>query len=378
MTGRKLGWLSLTLTSVLCFGYFGSIGALAVGIALVLVPLGSLAGNLAIRKKLVLHVDAPASARKGDEAFVTVTLQNPTLLPAICLRAEILAENQLNRQKTQWKQNFWALPGQTRTYRLKLASPYCGRLRLSVTKAKLYDCFGLMGLPCSRGNVAHMVVQPDTFAMEVTMLPVADRTPDSEDYSQQRPGQDLTETYQLREYVPGDSPRQIHWKLTGKFDRLIVRDPALPIARNVLIFWERTGQSESPERVDAQAEAVVSLCRGLLDGGFFFTVGWNDTDRNLCILHEIRSMDALVGVIPRLLRATGGRGGISGTQLLLQTRPDALCSHMVYIGENPPEGLDRLQSFGHVTMLLCGGAEGENAIPFTPENYPGQLAQILL
>ena len=211
-----------------------------------------------------------------------------------------------------------------------------------------------------------MTVQPDTFPIRVNLIPNPDSQEDSDSYSQERPGADLTETFQIREYVPGDSMRQIHWKLSGKFDRLIVRDPALPITRNVLVFWERTGQSGSVKRIDAQAETVVSACRSLSDSGVQFTLGWNDTDSNVCVLHEIRGMEDLVGVIPRLLCAAGRKDGVGGASLLVQTRPDALCGHMVYIGEEPCADVLQMQRLGHVTALLCGESPLEGSIPFDP------------
>ena len=189
-------------------------------------------------------------------------------------------------------------------------------------------------------------------------------------------GDDPSEIFDVRDFVDGDKIQRIHWKLSGKFDRLIVRDPALPITRNVLVFWERTGQSGNVKRIDAQAETVVSVCRSLADGGIQFTLGWNDTEGNVCVLHEICGMEDLVGVIPSLLRAAGQRDGVGGASLLVQTRPDALCGHMVYIGEEPCADVLQMQRLGHVTALLCGESPLEGSIPFDVGRYREQLGEI--
>lgn len=39
-------------------------------------------------------------------------------------------------------------------------------------------------------------------------------------------GYDATEVFELREYQPGDSIRTIHWKLSEKFDTVLVREPS--------------------------------------------------------------------------------------------------------------------------------------------------------
>lgn len=378
MIPMKFGWLGLEMLCLSLFLYRGSLAALCLGVVLIIIPLVGLGKNLLIRKKLQLHIEVMPSVRKGDPGTIALSLANPTAFPVLRVRCPVQVENQLNGQKTTRNLFCWALPRRTGRWTLRLGSEYCGRIRVTVEKGKLYDCFGLIGVAAPWNGVAHMVVQPDTFPMEVTLLAAASRTEDSQLYSQERPGADLTETYQIREYVPGDSPRQIHWKLSQKLDRLIVRDPALPIEHNVLVFWERTGQSGDPDRTDAQAEVVISLCRTLADAGIPFTIGWNDTDRNLCIPHEIRDMDTLVGVIPRLLRATGIQNGCSGGALLMQTGRQALCAHMVYIAEKPQQELEELRQFGHVTALLCGEDPGADAIGFRPGDYRQQLAQIEL
>ena len=105
-----------------------------------------------------------------------------------------------------------------------------------------------------------MTVQPDTFPQSVTVSANLNSPEDSEVYSQEKPGQDLSETFQIREYRPGDSIRQMHWKLTQKLDRPIVRDPSLPITRSVLLLWERTAaEPEAPAEADAQGKDQLFL-----------------------------------------------------------------------------------------------------------------------
>ena len=376
MIAMKLAWLALEALLLWCFAWFGSGVALALALLLILVPLATLPISFHLRKKLEISVEAAVSQRKGDEGTITVKLENPTIFAGLRVRCDVMVRNQLNRETMQQQILTWAAPKKVQTCSLRVASEYCGRLREWVPQVVLYDCFGLFGIRCKCNAVTHSTVQAETFEPVVVLVPNSSGTDDSESYSQERPGSDLTETFQLREYVPGDSPRQIHWKLTNKFDKLIVRDPGLPISKNVLVFWERTGESGEPELIDAQAEVVISLCRSLVDMGIQFTVGWNDTDRNLCITHQIWEMDEFVGIIPRLLRATGTKEGMSGAGLLMQTRSDALCAHMVYIAETPQSGVMEMQRYGHVTMLLCGGTMLDGAVCFNETDYIKQLTEI--
>ncbi len=376
MIVMKIGWLMLLIELLFSALYFGNTVALIIGVLLILIPVCSLIFNLMVRKGLEAGIKAEPNLRKGEAGKVMIELDNLSFFPVLCVRLSLSAENQLNRQVEHIKVMTWLPIRKKKQIVVSIESEYCGRIRITMEQLKLYDCFGLIGVPCKSGAVVHMTVQPDTFEMNVSLIPGANSIEDSDTYSQERPGSDMTETFQIREYVPGDSPRQIHWKLTNKFDKLIVRDPAFPITRNVLIFWERTGESERLETIDAQAEVIVSLAQGLLEQSIQFSIGWNDTDRNICILHEIQDMDQLIGIIPRLMRASGMKTGVSGAGLLLQTRPEALCAHMVYLAEEPQPELMEIKKYGRVSSLLCGSTEVEDAILFDADHYRDQLSHV--
>lgn len=371
MIGMKLGWLLLVLANLAAFALSGQTSALVIGLMLVLIPLGTLPVNLYLRKRLNVEIDSPLSQRKNHDGEIRVSVENPTWLPVFRVRLYVTVENQLNREKHTLPMMTWASPRGTQSVAVQISSPFCGRLRISADRLVLSDCFDLFWVSAKAGVEAHLTVQPETFEPQVRMLPRFGSSEDSDLYAPDRPGYDLSEPYQIRDYILGDSPRQIHWKLSGKFDRFIVRDPALPISTDVLVFWERTGETGDPAIIDAQAEIVISLCRSLLDSGIRFTLGWNDTDRNLCVLHPLREMDDLVAIIPRLLRATGTEIGVSGAGLLLQTRPDALCAHMIYLAQTPQSEMLELQRFGHVTPIST-----TTGLIFDCSDYGNQLAEI--
>ena len=362
MLARKLCWLASELSLAALWVRFGSGVVLALALTLLLIPLVSIPINLYLRGKLRLELTAQPNLRKGCAAEVAVELRDHVWLP-VNLSCRLVVRNLLSGMVCRERLLF---RGKRMVSQVK--SAYCGRLRLTLEKARLYDCFGLIGIPLNCREKCHITVQPDGFETDITLMDELGGAAESEQYSQYRAGSDLTETFQLREYVPGDSPRQIHWKLSGKLDRLIVREPGLPIQQDVLLFWERTGAGETPRSADAQAETVVSIARELLEQDVRFRLGWNDAQENRCILHEIRELDDLIAVLPRLLSAAGGGCDChAGGALLMQTRPDALCSHMVYVAAEPaPEALD-WQRFGSLTVL-------------TPDetNYPAQLAVLAI
>ena len=375
MIARKLCWLAVEGCLIWLFLRFGSAGALMLAAALVGIPLISIPIHLMIRNRFQVELHAEPNLKKGSVGVVSLNLISPTPFP-VAARCRLCVQNLLNGAQQRLDLVFSAsTPMQSVS--AEVTSAHCGRLCVRIDRIWLYDCFGLIGVPLKQMAQCHVMVLPECFSPRVTLVNALNSAEESDAYSQDRPGRDLTETFQMREYVPGDSPRQIHWKLSGKLDRLIVREASMPVVQSVLLFWERRGK-ESPEMTDAQVETIVSIAHALLEQSVQFRLGWNDTAENRCIIHEIADLDDLIGVMPRLLSAAEDTRCDSGASLLLQTQPDALCSHMVYLASVPaPEVLD-WQHHGYLTVLSGEPTAAEHEINFDSEHYAHQLGVLEL
>lgn len=344
---------------------------------MILLPLSLLPLHLAAAKRIKLSVKLPVNIRKGQETAAEITAKNPTRIPLCRLRCCVRFLNQLNGEEQVCRISCGVLPKKTQTMQLAFGSAYCGRVRVEIQRAHLYDCFGLIGVPVEADAQGACVVQPDMFPQNLAILPAAARTEEAEDYSNERPGYDLSETFQIREYVPGDSQRQIHWKLSQKFDRLIVRDPSLPVIRTAAVFWERTEEHPTARKTDAEAEALVSVCRSLLSQSVQFTVCWNEAESSRCIFQTIRDMDDLIGLLPRLFTAKASQGE-SGAALLLQSVQAGCFSHLICVTNQIYPQTQELSSLGQLTVLTCGEEMPENGIHFDESEYTQQLAELVV
>lgn len=355
----------------------GSSGCLALLCALVMLPFLQLAVNLHCRKTVRAVLRAPANAGKNEPFRVVLQIENPSRLPILAAGCGLEVKNLLTGASECVVRRTAILPRGRSEVALELSSDCCGRIRTELKSLRLYDCFWLIPVRCGAGAHASVTVQPDTFPMEVRVLANVNSPEESEVYSQEKPGNDLTETFQIRDYREGDSIRQIHWKLSTKYDRLISRDPSLPVTRSVMVFWDRHAAQVSRTRQDAQAEVLVSLCRALLAAGVQFTLAWNEGGR--CILQRAAELDDLIALLPRLLSSTARTDGPDGAELYCRTETGSAFAHVVYIAEAAPAALGQMTD-GAVTALICGdgGAAAECAAcrRFLPENCAETLAEL--
>ena len=347
MTVLRIGYALLLLTVLGLDAFCGSILSAAATALLVLTPLVCALLHLRAAKKLRVRLDAPVNLEKGEEGTLRIRVENASALPVCLLGVRLRLTNLLTGQTAVRHYRLTARPKRTGVSEYRISSAHCGRIQLTAERCRLYDPFGLIGIRLGKPAVAAMTVQPKGFVQ--------------------------SEVYALREYAPGDSLRQMHWKLSSKLDKLVVREPSLPVRRSVLVFWERT-QTASPEQSDAQADVVVTACRSLLESGVQFTVCWNDAQEQQCVSQPVRSVDELTGLLPRLLSA-GTAQGESGAALFCRSSGEAVLSHILYITGRVPEDAAELGRFGRLTILSCG-ADAPEAIAFDAEHYAEQLSEL--
>jgi uncharacterized protein (DUF58 family) len=100
-------------------------------------------------------------------------------------------------------------------------------------------------------------------------------------------GQDL---YALRDYLPNDSARHVHWKASARFGSLMVREFAREDDCTVLLVFDPYGlaaQATAPVDEKARFERAVSLCAA---------IAWSFYERNALI--EFRSAGVQTALAP--------------------------------------------------------------------------------
>ncbi|MBR2715947.1 MAG: DUF58 domain-containing protein [Ruminococcus sp.] len=106
----------------------------------------------------------------------------------------------------------------------------CGCLEVNANYVKIYDMLGIFFIPIRLKYKAEVLIMPK--AKEPSFLPdyehirIIGYKPNSNGFA---------EEYELREYQKGDSLRNIHWKISARHNELIVKDPSVPIYRELVL-----------------------------------------------------------------------------------------------------------------------------------------------
>lgn len=350
-------------------------GALWLGaaIAVLLLPGVSLLLALAARRGVRLSLTLTPTVPKRAAAQAVLLVKNDALLSARAL-FRVRAVNALTREETVTLLRCTVPPKGTEELRFLVESRRCGQITAAVEKAGLLDICGIFAVPLKTENIAaRTTALPDMFAPGIDLALASSMPEESDSYAPGCRGNDLTEIFQLREYAPGDDLRRIHWKMTAKTDRLIVREASLPLQRSLLVFWDKTAADKlAPDAADALAESVSSVCQSLSEAGFAYTLGWSGEGQN--VLEEVPDTDRLLALLPRMVRSAGA--GESGTAQLVRQGGENFYGRVLLFAHAGPPEIEALAERCALTLLLCSRAETASpcrTVRFTPEDYAQRL-----
>lgn len=171
-----------------------------------------------------LHLDversvSPVRAGLGDALSARLVVRRQGMTPLAVLRCEDLAAPQLGRRPRFVVHRLGG--GWRREITYPLGALVRGHHHVGPLRVHCGDAFGLVDRPVDVGGRTEVLVLPQVH--QLATLPGtsgAGASGDTAAHSIGRLGQD---DVLVREYLPGDDVRRVHWRSSARWDQLMVR-----------------------------------------------------------------------------------------------------------------------------------------------------------
>lgn len=300
--------------------------------------------SIAMKNKVTCRFEVPKMAEKEQQVCGNLIFENHSLLPAGQIRAELLFHNLLTGEKEVRYLNSMAAGKEKNETKWSVSSNCCGAVKISVQKLLVYDVLGLFGAKQNLKISDTMIVLPEMKPVEVQVGDSFTTDWESIQYSGQKKGDDPGETFGIREYQPGDSPKMIHWKISQKLGELYVKEPGLPVENAVLLFFETAKLSENGKASDQAElmEKLISVSENLTEKGMHHKIGWYDQKKEQLCMEEIDSGDDLAQIIQGLLSLERKEKTFTGLQEYAQKYQEQPFGHILYFTAEDPGNLAEL------------------------------------
>jgi len=282
----------------------------------------------------------------------TVSIVSRCPFPFPCVYADIVIRHAFGKESETMQMRFPLRGCNTTRMTGYIHAECCGTVDISIRRIRIYDYLRLFS--CK--------VRVNERMQRVTVLPKRVQVPfentappayceDSELYAD-IPGDDPSEITNLRDYVPGDAVSRIHWKLSSKSNRMIVKEFGMPVRKHVLLAVEHISTERGHSvHIMQQAETLLSLAYSLscelLEAEIPFEIAWYSPAQEKVLRFTPQNSASLIDVFCKMFLSVG-RMTLPVTELTTQ---DAAVSSLIcmsnhtagHLAETLSENVNALQ-----------------------------------
>src|SRR5262245_25118196 len=208
-----------------------------------------------------IRVHMPASCFAGESFPVSIEVRNvKAVFPTFSLKL-----GPANERSIQFEPVYLTcLRAKETDSRISFAS-LNRRGRYTISKVKMISRypFGFLSKEKDRASKAACICYPEIVAKEDLNFAAIDLLGANQRF-ERGPGNDL---YMIRDYLPSDSARHVHWKASAKTATLKTREFAAEETRRVTLYLDRQGREDQNSDFETLVSHAASIAFHLIRDG---------------------------------------------------------------------------------------------------------------
>lgn len=252
------------------------------------------------------------SAEKNSEIPILIQVKNKSKWLSVRCGFKINVVNNFTGEVKKEIINHTVTRGVKETFSESFLSSDCGEISVYLVEYYVYDWIGCLYLKKKTNDVKKIEILPEThLLMTEIQRTTREFIADSEVYSDSEKGDDLSEIYQVREYVEGDPIHDIHWKLSAKTDNLLIKEHGKPLGCVVLIWIDLfrnnivkplRGRKHGRKNLPVNAiEMAASVSLSLIEQKCVHMVAWYEEKNDRIIRKRVENEENIYELLNRLL-----------------------------------------------------------------------------
>lgn len=324
---NKIIYILLTIYAAVLSVLYLQVQALYVFIILLLLPLFFILQVSILKRKIYITLTSEAKmvVAGTDNIPISLMIGNASLFPVACVKVKIVYENAFAQARS--KQVFTVSVGarSKKIVNFKIKSSHVGLIKIQVTKVKVYDFIRLFSRTSKQKAEVIVPVMPEIYGIRSDIMIKDPDFIESDVFSKNKPGDDPSEVFDIREYKEGDRVHRIHWKLSSKKDMVMVKDYSLPIANSATILINTSlpkGLLDKLTYLDALTETISAVSYHLLIHGYHHNIAWYEQKQDNYVSTSLGDLDDLYYMMSNFIRV-----------IPTEENNDILDAHQIYSKE---------------------------------------------
>ena len=372
-------WIFVIISALILYLFSNETVTLALLLALIaMLPASFLLLRFSRRN---LEVSLNDSERTDNKSSFTLTLKNKGWLPVASAEDEVRCENLRTGETDLYRVHRGLMPHKSKEVQIEVSPTHAGRYDLSVSAGRIYDPLGIWSESVDCDDHRYLTSLPVIYEMNIKPVSSA-AMPESDVYAVRRKGSVSGDMIGIKEYVAGDPVRNIHWKLSEKTDKLLVKELGDPATDNYLLLLDSAaGIVHDTVALDAIASVFASLMHSLRLSEIAFNVGWTDPATDKVVIYRVVTEEDYNNAVDSFLAVPVSTP--SAFSKIESDITDSRYARVIIVGPRVPAKIENLTNGCEATVLMYGGSSGHSSpgvtvLGFDSQSYKESLSLVEL
>lgn len=292
----------ILLTIILFFLYDDEIVGMMLVMEIVYLPVSVIYINLC---KLFVNVqmkNLQPVVEKNEKCSILFETSSKAFIPSVNIVLNIAVKNRFTGKSKKIKLRGKTNGKNKNEIYYDVEFNQFGSVIISFDSYEVLDWFGIFSLKKKVEEKENILIYPELKLVNVEVKQSTRKfITEADYYSTYESGDDPLETYQIREYREQDSIHDIHWKLSAKNDKLLVKERGKPEGCAVLIWVDFCGNSKDKKSIIESIEIATDISFSLLQEKCNNVVSWYDGQRLKTVNFKITSLENLYQMLNEIL-----------------------------------------------------------------------------
>ena len=311
------------ISYVLLYGIFGLFNfiylknyvLLAAIILFFILPFVSLLLLIKLSNSIYIELfQSDNSVNVGDNLSISIGIENTSHLSSLKLVCDILIQNSFYSEKCIQSVTVPVIAKEKNINPFNYSTNYSGLIQVSIEKAKLFDLLGLFYVEIKTSDISACTVLPALISLsDIQQYGIINSYTANEDDT--KTGNEYSDTSNIRQYIPGDRLKDIHWKLSSKKNEILVKEHIKSCENKLLLWIDYSNIKKQNEQIIQLLYAICSYC---ISEGIFITLMWCNKSNDLSY-HTIENKNELIDSINQLFISIKHDNNISIEELIISS-----------------------------------------------------------
>lgn len=356
----RLCYVLFFVLIALLYRFFVSYFLILLMAALICFPIFSIGVLCYVRGKLEFRLETPASIERGNPVGLTLHIKNSSPFPIARAMITLTFENLFYPQPDDYTFICGIPAGKESTITLSINCEYSGAHSFTLKEVRIWDYTAMADVSVEAEAGASTVALPRVIEEEFTTEAIGGAGL-TELVEQETKGNDSSTVIDTRDYQPGDKLQRIHWKLSTKLDKLLVKEYGSISSNDVFVLVELyrnldgapdlEAESLSHKRFDRIFDVYITLMEHLISEKRPFFLNWYSPALGELKSEEITSREAGTAALQQLFYETLSSHPDDGISMCKKTMDEY--GDIIYICPAYEECENNLAGLDADTLFSC-------------------------